>query len=249
LGAALETENAPMAISTPAARTVLEAGFKIIPGKEEGFFVLQAKMVPVAMAQDGFESVYGGPILDSGWLYFGARFASAEQMDAWHRHPHHQAVQRSAYERWWTAVYLRKWREATAGETPSGPVMSETRLQLSAPLTEGQNAVVVAALKSLHSAGAERFETLTGEFEVQPYQFVGPMEIAPTPEGAIYALITHWPSMDPLLAWQQSPAARELQKLGNVTHEAFVQWPETQPRDRLCADGRQREWLSAERPG
>jgi antibiotic biosynthesis monooxygenase (ABM) superfamily enzyme len=34
--------------------TLLEAGFKILPGKERDFFALQQRMVPVASKQPGF---------------------------------------------------------------------------------------------------------------------------------------------------------------------------------------------------
>lgn len=239
-----------MPSKTPqAARTVLEAGFKIIPGKEEGFSAFHHKMLPLAMDQDGFEAVYGGPIRDSRWLYFGARFASAEQMDTWHRHPQHQAVQRSAYERWWTAVYLRKWQEAPAGEAVTGRIMAETRLHVPALLDAPQNDVVVAALQSLSIAGAERFETLSGEFETQPYQFVGPVEIAPRVEGVMYALITHWQSLESFCSWQQSQTYRNLETIGRMTSEVFKELRETQPRDRLRPDRLQREWTASNRAG
>lgn len=95
--------------------TVLESGFKIIPGKETDFLAFQAKVVALAVQQDGFRSVYGGPILNSTWLYFGARFDSEEQMNTWHAHRQHRVIQKSA-PNWWTALYLRKWRPPTRGK-------------------------------------------------------------------------------------------------------------------------------------
>ena len=44
---------------------VLESAFKIIPGKETAFPAYQAKVVQLAIKQDGFRSTYSGPILDS----------------------------------------------------------------------------------------------------------------------------------------------------------------------------------------
>ena len=75
---------------------VLESGFRIIPGKETGFLAYQATVVPLAMEQDGFRSVYSGPVWDSNWAYFGARFDSEEQMNAWHGEPQHRVIQKSA---------------------------------------------------------------------------------------------------------------------------------------------------------
>jgi uncharacterized protein (DUF302 family) len=64
---------------------VLEAAFKIIPGKETDFLAYQASVVPLAAAQPGFRAAYSGPVWDSTWVYFGARFDSEEQMNAWLR--------------------------------------------------------------------------------------------------------------------------------------------------------------------
>jgi hypothetical protein len=72
---------------------VLESGFRIIPGKETDFLAYQATVVPLAMEQDGFRSVYSGPVWDSTWVYFGARFDS-EQMNAWHGEPQHRVMRR-----------------------------------------------------------------------------------------------------------------------------------------------------------
>src|SRR4029453_16934236 len=45
----------------------------------------QASVVPLAAAQPGFRAAYSGPVWDSTWVYFGARFDSEEQMNAWLR--------------------------------------------------------------------------------------------------------------------------------------------------------------------
>ena len=88
---------------------VLEAAFKIIPGKETDFLAYQATVVPLAAAQPGFRAAYSGPVRDTTWVYFGARFDSEEQMNAWHGERQHRVIQKSA-PNWWTALYLRKWR-------------------------------------------------------------------------------------------------------------------------------------------
>jgi antibiotic biosynthesis monooxygenase (ABM) superfamily enzyme len=79
---------------------VLEAAFKIIPGKETDFLAYQATAVTLAMAQDGFQAAYSGPVWDSTWVHFGARFDSEEQMNAWHGEPRHRVIQKSA-PNWW----------------------------------------------------------------------------------------------------------------------------------------------------
>ena len=66
---------------------VFEAAFKIIPGKETAFLAYQASVVSLAAAQPGFRAAYSGPIRDKTWVYFGARFDSEEQMNAWHGEP------------------------------------------------------------------------------------------------------------------------------------------------------------------
>ena len=96
---------------TPAEKnvlTVLESCFKIVPGMEAELAELQRRFWPVATSQPGFISVEVGTIVNSSWLYFGVRFESKNQMDAWHRHPGHQVIQKMGYAKFWTALYLRK---------------------------------------------------------------------------------------------------------------------------------------------
>ncbi|MGS1105426.1 hypothetical protein ACVCNH_04190 [Achromobacter anxifer] len=223
-------------------RTVLESGFKIVPGKEDGFARFNDALHPVAISQDGFEAVYGGQILDSAWRYVGARYASAEQMDAWHQHPRHKGAQKAAYDRWWTAVYMRKWREPAPGEVMSGKIMTETRLAVPAPLPDARLRAVKEILACLTDLGASPFETLTGEYEPRPYQLIGPCDLAPETDGVFYLLITHWPTPEAAATWQASTAYRALQEIGTVTCDTFMAMPETRPRDHLRDDKMQREW-------
>ena len=153
---------------------VLESGFRIIPGKETDFLAYQATVVPLAMEQDGFRSVYSGPVWDSTWVYFGARFDSEKQMNAWHGEPQHRVIQKSA-PNWWTALYLRKWRPAMPGEVLGDRLMSETSILVDTALDDTQIQSVRQALAELGAAGAHPFETLTGEFEAHPFPFSGPL--------------------------------------------------------------------------
>lgn len=230
--------------AVPQSLTVMEAGFKVIPGKEAPWAFFQGSMIPMSMSQPGFTAVYGGVIHDSSWLYFGVRFATQDDMEAWQQHPVHHAVQKSAYESFWTALYIRKWRQPVAGESYGDRIMAETRLQVSAPLDAAGLAAVKSGLSGLEAQGARRFETLRDSFEAQPYLFVGPLAIAPTPgEGTVYTLITHWSSIDAVRAWQESPSYRALAGLGAVTTESFIPFVETGTRDRLDSARLQRDWV------
>jgi heme-degrading monooxygenase HmoA len=220
---------------------VLESGFRIIPGKEIYFLAYQATVVPLAMEQDGFRSVYSGPVWDSTWVYFGARFDSEEQMNAWHGEPQHRVIQKSA-PNWWTALYLRKWRPAMPGEVLGDRLMSETSILVDAALDDPQMRSVRQALAELGAAGAQPFETLTGEFEAQPFQFAGPVHIVPAADHVLYSLITHWSSADDFDAWTSSSSYRALQCLGDVSSELFVPMVETRMREHLRDDKLQRDW-------
>jgi hypothetical protein len=153
---------------------VLEAAFKIIPGKETDFQPFQAKVVPLAAAQPDFRAAYFGPVRDTTWVYFGARFDSEEQMNAWHGERQHRVIQKSA-PNWWTALYLRKWRPPMPGEVLGDRLMSETRILVDTALDDTEIQSVRQALAELGAAGAQPFETLTGEFEAHPYQRAAPL--------------------------------------------------------------------------
>ena len=169
---------------------VLEAAFRIIPGKETPFLAYQATVVPLAAAQPGFRAAYSGPVRDTTWVYFGARFDSEEQMNAWHGEARHRVIQKSA-PNWWTALYLRKWRPPMPGEVLGDRLMSETSIRVDAALNDTQIKSVWQALAELGAAGAQPFETLTGEFEAHPFQFSGPLLVAPADDKVPYLVTTH----------------------------------------------------------
>jgi heme-degrading monooxygenase HmoA len=220
---------------------VLEAAFKIIPGKEAAFLAYQASVVPLAAAQPGFRAGYSGPVWDTTWVYFGARFDSEEQMNAWHGEPQHRVIQKSA-PNWWTSLYLRKWRPPMPGEVLGDRLMSETSILVDTALDDTQIQSVRQALAELGAAGAQPFETLTGEFEAHPFQFSGPLLVAPAADKVPYLLTTHWSSADHFNAWKSSSSYRALQSLGDVSSELFVPLVETRPREHLRDDKLQRDW-------
>jgi heme-degrading monooxygenase HmoA len=219
---------------------VMEAGFKIRSGQEEAFLTARDKMMPMAMAQPGFVSVYGGQIAKSDWLYFGVRFDAPETMDAWYNVPQHQAIQ-GASRKWWTAVYIRKWLAPPPADDLDCPVLAETRICPDTPLVATAIEEICNSLQSL-SGHAAPFETLTGQFEPQPFQLVGPLEIAPSPAPVLYSLFTHWQKCKDLRAWQKSSSYGDLTKLGEVTTEVFMPFAEPNPRPDLREDRMQRDW-------
>lgn len=232
----------PSAAAALSPFTLMEAGFRIIPGKEGEFFERQGATVPIAMEQPGFVSVYGGPIHASTWLYFGVRFSSAADMEAWQHHAHHREVQRMAYENWWTAVYIRKWQRI-APETPeTGRYLCETRIERSEPLDASAFAALDASLIEVAAFGARQFETLSGDHEPQPWQLVGPLQIAPSDGAVLYSVITHWPSPAHAQRWMASVAYVALGAHGKVESEVFASMPEPGERHGLRADRLQRQW-------
>jgi heme-degrading monooxygenase HmoA len=223
---------------------VMEAGFKIRPGQEEAFLSARDRMMPMAMAQPGFVSVYGGPIANSSWLYFGVRFETPELMDAWYNVPQHQAIQ-AASKTWWTAVYIRKWCAPQTDDGHDGPVLAETRIYRDRAFSPSEAEETIGCLRSLEDFAVVPFETLSGEFEQQPFQLVGPLEIAPTPPATvIYSLFTHWNRASDLRAWQDSVEYASLAKLANLTTEAFIPFAEPNQRPDLRLDRMQRDWTA-----
>jgi len=220
---------------------VLEAAFRIIPGKETDFLAYQATVVLLAAAQPGFQAAYFGPVRDTTWVYFGARFNGEEQMNTWHGEPQHRVIEKSA-PNWWTALYLRKWRPPMPGDVLGDRLMSETRILVDTALDDTQIQSVRQALAELGAAGAQPFETLTGHFEAHPFQFSGPLLVVPAADRVSYLLTTHWASADHFNAWPSSSSYRALQGLGDVSSELFVPLVETRTREHLRADKLQRDW-------
>jgi heme-degrading monooxygenase HmoA len=222
---------------------LMEAGFKIIPGKEAEFIEVQNRMVPIGMEQPGFVAVYGGEIAESSWLYFSVRFADPQTMSAWHEHRGHKAMQRGAYDKWWTAMYIRKWQRPQGDALTGDRFLVETLIARDTPLTGAGKATLKSAAADLQQFKVKPFETLSGQYETQPYQFVGPLEIAPTPADKLYVMITHWRSAADFERWQQSASYKELGKLGRVSSEVFVPYLEPEKRDFLRDDKLQRDWM------
>ena len=91
-------------------------------------------------------------------------------------------------------------------------------------------------MAEMGAAGAQPFETLTGEFKAHPFQFTGPLLVVPAADKVSYLLTLHWSSADHFNAWKSSSSYRALQSLGDVSSELFVPLVETRTRERLRDD-------------
>jgi hypothetical protein len=128
------------------------------------------------------------------------------------------------------------------GEVLGDRLMSETNMLVDTALDDTQIQSVRQALAELSTAGAQPFETLTGEFEPHPFQLSGPLLVAPAADKVPYLLTTHWSSADHFNEWKSSSSYRALHSLGGVSSELFVPLVETRAREHLRADQLQRDW-------
>ncbi|MDQ0380329.1 hypothetical protein [Amycolatopsis thermophila] len=229
----------------PQTLTMMEACFTLAPGVEDEFWPAQERFGPIAAAAPGFRGVLGGPIANSSWLYFGGVFATPEDMDQWYHTRHHRAVQNKAYETWFNAYYIRKWRLPEDGEAVTGRVLVETSLARREPLSDNEMSSVLKLLdQALPAYGPRPFETLSGEFEPNPYQFVGPLEEAPQLAPVRYLLLTHWDSAEQASKWSASPELMTLGELGEVSTRTFIPiYHQPGERNYLTPDGMHRQWV------
>jgi hypothetical protein len=234
----------------PRTPTTMEAAFTLHEGKElqDEFWRHQERMGPIAAASLGFVAVIGGPIHRSRWLYFCGKWATPQLMDKWQFEPVHKPMQDAAHSRWFSSVYLRKWRLPTEDETVTGPLFCELAIARAEPIELAEIDRIVDEIvgPSLRLHEPLRFETLTGEFENQPYQFVGPVMEYPALAPARYLLITHWASNDLLQSWLQSDAVKQLMSYGEVSHTVSVPIThDSGERNYLRPDGLQRDAVHA----
>ena len=197
--------------------------------------------MPLAAAQPGFRAAYFGPVRDTTWVYFGARFDSDEQMNAWHGERQHRVISEVGPELVDSPV-PQKVAPPDARRSPRRSPMLETRILVDTALDDTHIQSVRQALAELGAAGAQPFETLTGQFEAHPYQFSGPLLVVPAVDKVSYLLTAHWSSADHFNAWKSTSSYRALQSLGDVSSELFVPLVETHPREHLRDDKLQRDW-------
>jgi hypothetical protein len=170
----------------------MEACMTLASGPEAQFWKAQERMGEIVAAQPGFRAVIGGPIANSEWMYFCGKFATPDDMNLWYDSRQHTPVMNKAYDTWFDAFYIRKWRLPAEGEELTGPLFCETAIVPPAALDEATAASVFASLnEALPRFGPRPFETLAGQFEPQPFQFVGPLEEFPQVAPVRYLLLTH----------------------------------------------------------
>lgn len=233
----------------PQTMTTMEAAFTLHESKEmqAEFWKHQELMGPIAAASPGFICVIGGPIHRSHWLYFCGKWETPRLMDAWQHDLKHIPMQKAAHSRWFSSVYLRKWRLPAPGEKPEGPVLCEIAIARQDPLPDDAVDRIVDDIihPSLRRHEPLAFETLSGTYEKQPFQFVGPVQEFPALAPTRYLLVTHWATHDALQAWLES-AVESLSAYGEVT--ATISLPikhDPGERDFLRSDGLQRDAVHA----
>jgi hypothetical protein len=230
----------------PQTLTTMEACFTLHEDKaiQEEFWRHQERMGPIAAAAPGFLAVIGGPILRSHWLYFCGKWQSPDLMDKWQFDSKHNA----AHARWFSSIYIRKWRLPEAGEQMTGPLFCEVAIARQTPIESGtiDNILDEIVGPSLQEFGALPFETLTGVFEAQPYQFVGPLQEFPALAPTRYLLLTHWPTNDALRGWLHSGVIERLSDHGEVVTSVSVPIKHDRgERNFMREDGLQREAVHA----
>jgi heme-degrading monooxygenase HmoA len=233
-----------MPASTPQTMTTMEAGFTVNQENAEEFWRQQERMGPVAAAAPGFLAVIGGPIARSPWLYFCGKWQTPDLMDQWYHDAKHKPMMKAAHDRWFGACYIRKWRLRAEGEEISGPVFCETAIagDVAAP-AERIEALLDRIDREIAAHAAKPFETMTGQYERQPYQFVGPLQEFPQAAPVRYLLLTHWKSADDAQRWLQSPVMTALAELGTASSAIMVRITHRPgEREGLRADGSHREF-------
>jgi hypothetical protein len=234
----------------PQTLTTMEACFALHEDRtvQEEFWRHQERMGPIAAAAPGFVAVIGGPILRSHWLYFCGKWKSPDLMDKWQFDSKHTPMQDAAHARWFSSIYIRKWRLPDAGEQMTGPQFCEVAIARQTPIEAGTVDKIMDEIvaPSLQQYGALPFETLTGVFEAQPYQFVGPLQEFPALAPTRYLLLTHWPTNDALQGRLRSGVIEDLSDYGEVvTNVSVAIKHDPEERKFMREDGLQREAVHA----
>jgi heme-degrading monooxygenase HmoA len=230
--------------STPQTLTTMEAGFTVNPADAEEFWRHQERMGPIAAAAPGFLGVIGGPIARSPWLYFCGKWQTPELMNHWYHDAKHKPMMKAAHDRWFGACYIRKWRLPAEGEAISGPVFCETAVASDVAASAASiDSLLDRIDQALPQFDPRPFETLAGQHEPQPFQFVGPLQEFPQVAPVRYLLLTHWKSPEDARRWLASDVAKELTALGTVSSTIMILIRhQSGEREGLNADGSQREF-------
>jgi hypothetical protein len=199
---------------------------------------------PIAAAAPGFLGVIGGPIARSPWLYFCGKWQTPELMNQWYHDAKHKPMMKAAHDRWFGACYIRKWRVPAEGEAVGGPVFCEIAIagEVAAP-ADTIDSLLDRIGEALPEFGPTPFETLTGQYERQPFQFVGPLQEFPQIAPVRYLLLTHWTSAEAARHWLASDVVKRLSGLGTVSSTLMMLIRhQSGEREGLNDDGSQREF-------
>jgi len=153
-------------------------------------------------------------------------------------------MQQAAHGRWFSSVYIRKWRLPAEGEAMSGPLFCEIAIACEVAIPQdGLDRLVDDCIEpKLREFKPLAFETLTGQFEPRPFQFVGPLQEFPAHAPARYLLLTHWADEEALRKWLESGVLSKLAEFGSVSTAVSVSIRhESGERDNLREDGLQRD--------
>jgi hypothetical protein len=221
---------------------ILDGGFRPRPEQLAEYGKHHEEFLPVATAQPGFRETYGGPIPNSPWWFFTAKFDSLEDMERWQMHRAHTKVQDLAREVWWTAYYIRKGRVLAPQEVVSGKVLGETAILRDTLLAPEDSGRMESALALLPEFSIVPYETLSGESIPTPYLLTQSLGTIPHAAPVHYALLTYWHRTTDCQQWQGSVAYQQLANFGVVRSARFVIIPERSSRMGLRSDRTQREW-------
>jgi len=165
-------------------------------------------------------------------------------MNQWFHDAKHKPMMQAAHSRWFGACYIRKWRLPAEGEAISGPVFCETAIASDVAASAATiDSLLDRIDRALPQFDPRPFETLAGQQERQPFQFVGPLQEFPQVAPVRYLLLTHWKSPEDARRWLASDVAKELTALGTVSSALMVLVRhQSAEREGLNADGSQREF-------
>jgi hypothetical protein len=95
------------------------------------------------------------------------KWQSPDLMDKWQFDSKHTPMQDAAHARWFSSIYIRKWRLPDTGEQMTGPLFCEIAIARQAPIDAGTLDKILDEIvgPSLRKSEALPFETLTGVFE------------------------------------------------------------------------------------
>ena len=235
-----------MSEKMPGTLHIAEGGFRPRQELLEAYGKRHQEFMPRAIEQAGFRETYGGPIPESPWWLFFAKFDTLETMENWQHERMHVQIQDEARNKWWSAYYLRKGRLVGDGEAISGKILHETMLLRNSQLSQKENGLVTAGLSEVESLKIVPYEAVKGVHLAKPYVFAQLAGAFPERAPVQYVLLTCWATTRDCAQWQESPAHRTVCQFGDTTSNSYCMIPERKPRMGLADDRMHRQWVAPE---